>query len=287
MANTIIQKTSGTQSSVPGTGDLELGELAVNTYDGKLYLKKDSGTPEVVEVGGSGGSGYLSLTGTYLYPTTTTQTFRAGTGGTTTYPTYAGYGDINTGINLPGNDVVQLVTGSGVRLTASNTGVAITTLDVTTLNIDRIKPNGGTTGLPEFSIPADPNTGMHLATGDVVELVTGAQARLTISGNDISIGMDTLDYVGFFGSTPVAKQAELTDELTDNITVITHTAPTTPDYAIQDLTDTGGFGFATKDEGNTVLAQIKELQNQVKNLRTRNIELEDKLVAYGLLPDAD
>jgi hypothetical protein len=54
------------------------------------------------------------------------------------------------------------------------------------------------------------------------------------------------------------------------LTTITHTAPVAPDYAIQDLTDTDGFGFATADEGNSVLAVIA-------NLQARMDELEDIL----------
>lgn len=85
--------------------------------------------------------------------------------------------------------------------------------------------------------------------------------------------------ISFFGATPVTKQTELTDELT----TITHTAPGTPDYAIQDLVDSSAgatFGFATKDEGNTVLSVIANLQARVN-------ELETKLTNYGLLIDAD
>ena len=209
------------------------------------------------------------------------------TGGTTAAPTFAKLSDIDTGVNLAGLNVMELVAGAQAKATITTTGVTIPTLTVTTLTIDRLKPTGGTTALPEFSIPGDTNTGVHLATLDVLELVTAAQSRITISGKDISIGMDTADFVAFFGGTPVARQAELTDELADNLTAITHTSPTTPDYAIQDLTDTGGFGFATKDEGNTVLAQIRELQLQVKNLRTRNIQLENTLAAYNLIADVD
>ena len=43
MAQKIRLKRSSTQSSVPSTGSLSLGELAVNTYDGKLFFKKDAG----------------------------------------------------------------------------------------------------------------------------------------------------------------------------------------------------------------------------------------------------
>jgi hypothetical protein len=51
MANTIKVKRSSVEGKVPTTGDLDLGELALNTYDGKLYTKKDNGTATVVEIG--------------------------------------------------------------------------------------------------------------------------------------------------------------------------------------------------------------------------------------------
>jgi len=53
MANTIKIKRSAVASKVPTTGDLQLGELAINTFDGKLYTKKDNGTASIVEIGGS------------------------------------------------------------------------------------------------------------------------------------------------------------------------------------------------------------------------------------------
>jgi hypothetical protein len=51
MANTVRLKRSAVQGKAPATTDLELGELAVNTYDGKLYIKKDDGTAAIVEIG--------------------------------------------------------------------------------------------------------------------------------------------------------------------------------------------------------------------------------------------
>lgn len=57
---------------------------------------------------------------------------------------------------------------------------------------------------------------------------------------------------------------------TDSETKITHTSPGAADYAIQDLTSSSPFGFVTKDEGNTVL-QV------VANLQTRVEEIEDHL----------
>lgn len=49
-------KRSAVPNKVPQVGDLAFGEFAVNTYDGKLYLKKDSGTPSIVEIGAGGGA---------------------------------------------------------------------------------------------------------------------------------------------------------------------------------------------------------------------------------------
>lgn len=48
MAQTILLKRSSTSSAVPSTSALQLGELAVNTYDGKVFLKKDDGTESIV-----------------------------------------------------------------------------------------------------------------------------------------------------------------------------------------------------------------------------------------------
>lgn len=53
------------------------------------------------------------------------------------------------------------------------------------------------------------------------------------------------------------------------LTTITHSGPATPDYAVQDLTSSTPFGFATKDEGNTVLSVVKNLQQRVLDLEAR------------------
>jgi len=57
MANLIKLKRSAVAGKAPTTSDLELGELALNTYDGKLYTKKDDGTASIVELSGGGGGG--------------------------------------------------------------------------------------------------------------------------------------------------------------------------------------------------------------------------------------
>lgn len=51
MADKILHKRSGTPSAVPSAGSLELGELALNTADGRAFMKKSDGA--VVEIGKS------------------------------------------------------------------------------------------------------------------------------------------------------------------------------------------------------------------------------------------
>lgn len=53
MANKILHKRSSTASNVPTAGQLDYGEIAINTADGKLFIKKSDNS--IVEVGAGGG----------------------------------------------------------------------------------------------------------------------------------------------------------------------------------------------------------------------------------------
>lgn len=106
-----------------------------------------------------------------------------------------------------------------------------------------------------------------------------------------NVPVDTAEYgtevgVNFIvGGTLLLKVSGLSDgagglistsvpsALTTKLTQITHTAPGTPDYAIQDLTNSSAYGFVTKDEGNTVLSVILNLQQRVDQLETRLISM--------------
>ena len=49
-ANEIKLKRSSVESRVPSVSDLTLGELAVNTYDGKLFFKKNNGSDSLESI---------------------------------------------------------------------------------------------------------------------------------------------------------------------------------------------------------------------------------------------
>lgn len=53
MTSTVLIKRSTVPGKVPTTAQIDLGELAINTRDGKLFLKRENGngTFTIVEVG--------------------------------------------------------------------------------------------------------------------------------------------------------------------------------------------------------------------------------------------
>jgi len=73
--------------------------------------------------------------------------------------------------------------------------------------------------------------------------------------------------IAFYGGTPRMRAPALTAQLP----TITYTAPKTPDYAIRDFVDVAGDGskgyaFASRDEANSLLAVIANLQTRVQQL---------------------
>ena len=79
MTQTVQLKRSATAGAIPSTSDLALGELALNTYDGKAYIKKSvGGTESIVEVGADSSS-EITVMKHYLYNESANQTTFSGT----------------------------------------------------------------------------------------------------------------------------------------------------------------------------------------------------------------
>jgi len=126
--------------------------------------------------------------------------------------------------------------------------------------------------------------GIVLCYGSAAITVLEAEAANTYAPGCIYIlvsGTSSKIYVNEGAADAVANfalvygcdvQSSMTAELTD----LTHTAPGTPDYAIQDLTTTTPYGFKTGDEGNTVLKVVQA--NKVRIEEINNI-----LIALGVI----
>ena len=116
MAQTIKLKRSATQGAAPTTSNLALGEVAINTYDGKMYIKKDvGGTESIVEIGGSGANTVSYLEAgmiEYEYTATSNQT------------TFSGSDSNSATLSYTANSIMVFLNGvlqdDGVDYTATN-----------------------------------------------------------------------------------------------------------------------------------------------------------------------
>lgn len=199
---TIIQfKRSSTSSAVPSTSDLSLGEIAVNTYHGRLYTKSDDGTEEVIEVGTNPTS--LTINDAFTLPTSdgllnqvlstdgagnvTWRDTSSGASGLITY-NYTITSDTNeiTGAD-DNNKVLSFVPGSeqvylnGVKLVGGGSDYSTSGSD--TVNLAENAVNGDTIEIIAYS------AGIALIQGEVND----AQFSTT-TANQVLTSFDKDDY---------------------------------------------------------------------------------------------
>ena len=108
MAQVVKLKRTSVEGRKPTTSNLELGELAINTFDGKIYFEKDNGTPSIREI--------ATEDSYYFYTTSLDSRYVNLTGD----ETIAGNKTFSNNITISGNLSVEGTT---------------TTIDSTTVNI--------------------------------------------------------------------------------------------------------------------------------------------------------
>jgi hypothetical protein len=121
-----------------------------------------------------------------------------------------------------------------------------------------------------------PFTVSELGMGTLLGGLTLSACNLvTDTTTGMQIATAAAQKLGFWAHAPVVQPVAMTPQLT----TITYTAPGSPDYALQNLVQNTGFGFATADEGNTALSVIA-------NLQARVAELEARLTGCGMIAAA-
>ena len=184
-------RRSATAGNVPTTSQLDLGELALNTYDGKIYLKKDvNGTQSVVEVGGGGGSQQSGIWSEYVYTATSNQT------------SFSGSDDNSQTLSYVTNYLQVFLNGilldNGTDYTANNTtSVVLTngaaagdTLQISTfvkvlgtadISVDTFSGNGSTTA---FTLSENPDVEENIQV--YIDGVYQEQSTYSVSTNTLT-----------------------------------------------------------------------------------------------------
>ena len=177
MANKIVLKKSSVAAKVPLSADLDVGEIAVNLVDQKLYSKKTDGT--VIVVGnGIGGSGTVTSVG--------------GTGtvnGITLTGTVTTSGNLTLGGTLSGVSLTTQVSGT---LSLANGGTNATSAADARTNLDVPTRTGGnasgTWGISVTGNAATATTATNQSGGSVSATTGSFSGQLSVAQSSTLIG---------------------------------------------------------------------------------------------------
>ena len=93
MATVIQFKRSSTQNDTPSVSDLALGEVAINTYHGRMYTEKNDGSASIVEIGSNPAT--FKINDAITFPTSdgsANQVLQTNGSGTLSFATLGGSG---------------------------------------------------------------------------------------------------------------------------------------------------------------------------------------------------
>ena len=218
MAQTIKLKRSATSGAIPTTSNLALGEVAINTYDGKMYIKKDvGGTESIVEIGGIGGNSVSYLEAgmiEYEYTATSNQT------------TFSGSDNNSATLSYTAGSILVFLNGvfqdDGVDYTATNGTSVVFTNSLTANDEVRIAAftNVTTSGSLQDPTKLDAITTVNAQAAYSLTLNSSAytpssQNALIVSLNGIT--QEPGDSFTISGSTITFSPALVTGDVVDYI----------------------------------------------------------------------
>ena len=197
MANKILIKRTGTQNRVPTTSDLDLAELAINTYDGRLFAKKTvAGNSSIVDLtendevtlsGDATGSGRTAITVTLSNTAVTAGSYGGKTGS-----------GANTSITVPIVTVDSKGRVTSVTTTTYSAGADSGVGTIAAQNANNVSISGGTidgTAIGGTTASSGKFTTLE-ATGDAT--VSGSLAvtgNLTVQGTVTTVNSTTVTIV--------------------------------------------------------------------------------------------
>jgi hypothetical protein len=175
MATVINFKRSSTQNSVPATSDLSLGEVAINTYHGRMYTEKNDGSASITEIGSNPAS--LTVNDAFSFPTSdgsSNQILQTNGSGTVSWASQASSGIViftysigSTTTTVTGNDD----SSNSLLYTAGSEQVFLNGVKLIDGGTDYTATNSTTITLEENAL-----------SGDVIEVVAITAAANLVQG---------------------------------------------------------------------------------------------------------
>ena len=175
MATVINFKRSSTQNSVPATSDLTLGEVAINTYHGRMYTEKNDGSAAITEIGSNPAS--LTVNDAFSFPTSdgsSNQVLQTDGSGTVSWASQASSGIViftysvgSTTTTITGNDD----SSNSLLYTAGSEQVFLNGVKLIDGGTDYTATNSTTITLEENAL-----------SGDVIEVVAITAAANLVQG---------------------------------------------------------------------------------------------------------
>jgi hypothetical protein len=183
LSNKIKLKRSSSPSSVPQLVDLSLGELAVNTFDGKIFFKKDDGSESI----GSIVTTNAQITGSIELI------------GDVTASSFLGSNAELNSLSVTDNIITNAVTASSFKLTGGVGDQGTFAWNPTDTTVD-LKLNNVTLQLgQELHYNVINQTGTQINNGEVVYVVGVSSDKLSVApysasmdvGADLVLGLAT------------------------------------------------------------------------------------------------
>ena len=196
MATEIKFKRSSTQNDLPVVSDLALGEIAINTYHGRVYTEKNDGSAAIVEVGSVPAS--LTINDAITFPTSdgsANQALVTDGSGTLSFSTVGGTGLSSFTYTITGNTTA--ITGNdddsnSLSYTAGSEQVFLNGVKLIDGGTDYTTTNSTTITLAANAISGDVVQVLAYTSADLVQgyytasTLTATTADQVLSSNGIA-----------------------------------------------------------------------------------------------------
>jgi hypothetical protein len=302
--NVVKFKRSSVAGKIPQTTDLNLGELALNTYDGRIYLKKSVASVETVVAieqlpdnlrgytfpATQGTSGQLLVTngdGTLSWITSAVTS--SGTVTSVSVISTNGFaGSVATSTTTPAitisTTVTGLLKGNGTAISAASAGTDYLVYGSLSVGSPNSASGSG-------SISYSDTTGVFTYTPpDLSSYVTSTSLSSTLGSYVTSSTLSGYNYITLTSlsmDTPGAASGSGSVTYSNTTGKFTYTPPDLSSYitasvaTLSSLTSIGSSGVDTTANGNLIVTGNLTVNGTVETINSTTVSVADKNIELG------